>query len=183
MKRKEIYTLVASLLLIAVFVWWRSTVDVVSSVVETVKQEVTQATKSSSSGNKPSTSVAPKVDANQPVPVKVTSQNLAGTIFRLTTFRGQAVPADTKFILSFTDSSLSFKVCNTLNTNYFIDGTMLKGENVTSTLMACTYPSNIMAIESDAASLLSTGATIYRTGNTLILSSSKNGAVLVFEGF
>jgi len=188
MQSKEIYTSIGVLILLAVFIWWGSSRNMVVEVSEEVNQEVTTNTgtqtkkPSSSTGNIP-TSVNPTVVPEKPVPTAVSSKNLAGSTFRLATYNGTAVSSASKFTLTFTDNNLSLKLCNTLSTNYYIDGAILKANNVLSTAMYCSTPENIMKIEADVSMMFNSGqTTIYRSGSTLILSHN-SGIVLAFEGF
>lgn len=193
MKSKEIYTVIAVVVLVGVLGWWAASRDSVESVdaenqVATTTGQNTSAkpttsSKPASTTPKPQTSVNPTVTPAQPKPVMVTSKDLVGSTFRLTTFKGVSVPADSKYTLVFTDNSFSLKLCNTFNSNYYIDGNTMKATNVMSTKMYCTSPANIMDMETDASVMLNSGeAMIYRSGSTLILSHS-SGVVMSFEGF
>jgi heat shock protein HslJ len=198
MKSNEIYTLVGILVLIAAFVWWGFRGEETQEVIgEETKQEETtntnptpkpstssaQTPKPSSPATQSQSSVNPTVVPEKPVPVTPTSKSLAGSTFRLTTYKGSPVPADSKFTLTFTENNFSLKLCNTLSSRYYIDGNFLKADNVVSTLMYCSSPSNIMQIESDASFMLNSGVTtIYKSGSTLIFSHPQ-GIVLSFEGF
>lgn len=187
MKSKEIYTLVGLLAVIGAVAWWGSASRGTEQAAEEPKQAEAapaQAKKPSASvPNTPSTSVNPSVPAAKPTPTMVTAQSLNGSVFRLATYNGEPVPADTKFTLTFTNTDFAWKLCNTLSSSYYIDQTNFKANNVVTTQMYCTSPAGIMNMESDASLLLNSGGTtIYRSGSTLILSNPK-GIVFAFEGF
>ncbi len=191
MKSKEMYVLGGLLVLVIAFVWWGSTREVEDVVVveDTTKEETNTTPKpavqkpSSSVTQKPSTSVNTTVTPEKPVPVVPTSQILNGSTLTLTTFNGSPVSTGAKYTLAFTENNFTLKLCNTLNSSYYIDGNVLKAGNVVSTKMYCGSPAGLMKMESDVQLMLNSGnTTIYRSGTTLILSHAQ-GTVLVFEGF
>lgn len=116
------------------------------------------------------------------VPVVPTLASLNGSIFKLTSYNGTPVVAGSKYTLSFEGGSLNAKFCNSMGGTFVLDGSLIKATNLSSTMMYCSTPSNLMEIESAFGTMLNFGAMIYQSGNTLILSSSK-GAVMVFAGF
>jgi heat shock protein HslJ len=190
MKSKEIYALVGVLILLAVFVGWRATTETAMESTEDDKQEeargsaTTQNSRPSSSVTKSQASVNPTVITEKPTPTVPTAQSLAGSSFRLTTYNGTALPSDSKYTLTFTETTFNLKLCNNMSSTYYITNNMLKASNVISTLMYCSSPTNIMKIESDASLMLNSGnTTIYRSGSTLILSQAAQGIVMAFEGF
>ncbi|OHA88899.1 MAG: hypothetical protein A3C70_02030 [Candidatus Zambryskibacteria bacterium RIFCSPHIGHO2_02_FULL_43_14] len=120
--------------------------------------------------------------APEPVPSIPSASNLNGSIFRMTSYNGNAIPLDSRYILSFEEGALSAKFCNSMSGNFVLDGNLLKVSNLASTMMYCATPSNLMEIESAFVSMLNFGAIIYQSGNQIILSYSK-GTVMVFTGF
>jgi heat shock protein HslJ len=189
MKSKEIYALVGVLVLLVIFVGWRATTDTAMESEGDTKQEetrgsvTTQNSRPSSSVTKPQTSVNPTVVTEKPTPTVPTAQSLAGSSFRLATYNGTALPSDSKYTLTFTETSFTLKLCNNMSSTYYITSNMLKANNVMSTLMYCGSPANLMKMESDASLMLNSGVTtIYRSGSTLILSHPQ-GIVMAFEGF
>ncbi|OHA91998.1 MAG: hypothetical protein A3J09_00680 [Candidatus Zambryskibacteria bacterium RIFCSPLOWO2_02_FULL_51_21] len=175
MTSKQIYALVGAVALIATVVWWGSSRNTAKDVPEDNNQEETN--------TPPTTSVNPTFVPEKPVPTVPTAKSLAGSTFRLVTYNGTPVPSNSKFTLTFTEGSLTLKLCNTLSSNYYIDNNLIKADNIERTAMSCNTPSNIMKIESDISFMLDSGlATIYRSGSTLILSH-KSGIVMAFEGF
>ena len=192
MKSKETYVLVGALVLILILVGWGLTSDkaedtdndATKEAVSTTTTTTTKSNKTNSIISKPKISVNPVVIQEKPIPVVPTAKNLAGLTFRLATYNGVALAPDTELTLSFTESSLTLKFCNTMGSNYYIVGNTIRTANVVaSTQMYCSSPQNIMKIESDASLMLNSSITmIYRSGSTLILSNAQ-GIVMAFEGF
>ncbi len=138
--------------------------------------------KSPSSPSKTSTSKPSQNITPDAVPSIPTEAELAGSVFRLTSYNGVNVPTDAKYSLSFRDGYLSVNFCNNISGRYILDGNSVKADNLLSTLMYCSSPENIMEIESAFVSMLNYGAIIYKSDNKIILSYSK-GTVMVFAEF
>jgi len=117
------------------------------------------------------------------VPTIPTAASLVGSTLRLASYNGVALPISTKYSLSFGDGTLNAKFCNSMSGSFVLDEGLLRANNLASTLMYCSTPSNLMEIETAFASMLDTGATIYRSGGTIIISSASKGTVMVFSGF
>ena len=119
-----------------------------------------------------------------PTPNTPSLFTLDGSTFRLVSYNGSALPSDSKYTISFDSKSLvmSAKFCNSMSGSFLLDRNFIKVNNLASTLMYCATPTNLMEIESSFASMLGTGATIYRNGNQLIISHATKG-VMVFSGF
>ena len=189
MESKQTYALVGVLVLIAAFVWWGSSKDMVGDVTTDINQQEAANTSPVTGAKKPAattkvpTSVNPTVVPEKPVPTVVTAKSLAGSTFKLTTYNGTPVSSETKFTLSFTENNFSFNLCNTLSSSYYVDNGTLKANNIVSTAMYCSSPSNVMRIESDMSLMLNSGAArIYKSGSTLIVSHG-SGITAAFEGF
>ena len=193
MKSKEIYALVGVAVLIVIFAWWGSGRDMAQegTQTDTNKEETATvspvapkpASKPNTSASKPASSVNPTVVSEKPTPVVPTAQSLNGSTFKLASYNGAAVPADSKYTLTFTNTDFSLKLCNIMSSSYYITNNVIKANNVVSTQMYCGSPANLMKMETDAALMLNSGvATIYKSGSTLILSHN-SGITMAFEGF
>ncbi len=194
MKSKEIAVLAGVLILIVVFAVWGShkgggdlaqNPTQEGTVTNTNPPAYSPTKKPGSTATSPTPgSVNPTVVPQKTTPTIPTTKSLAGSTFRLTTYNGSPLPADTKFTLSFTENSFTLKICNTFTSTYFLENDrVFKATNVNSTQTYCSYPSNVMKIDSDASIMLNgSNTTIYRSGSTLILSNP-SGTVLSFEGF
>lgn len=121
-----------------------------------------------------------RVKAVDPAPV-TPAVNLNGSTFRLISFNGIPTTADSKYLLSFHDGSISAKFCNGLGGNYTLMNSILKA-NTVGTLMYCESPTGLMTMESTFASMLGTGATLAQDGSTLTLTGSK-GEKFVYTVF
>src|SRR5689334_10214018 len=141
MKSKEIYALVGAIVLILIIVLWVPSTKQAGEVSEGTKQEETGAntrTQTRSTGSsltKLPTSVNPTVVPEKPVPTVPTAKSLAGSSFRLATYNGTSLPADSKFTLTFTETSFTLKLCNNMGSTYYITGNTLKANNIMSTAM------------------------------------------------
>lgn len=200
MKANYLYIATAVILIILVFIFWggeknreadkevdNQTVDV-STSTSVSTQNINRPTGTGSvqkpafSPSKTNTSKPVETSTQEPVPSIPSISNLNGSIFRMTSYNGTAIPADSKYTLSFENGSLSAKFCNSISGNFVLDGSLIKASNLMGTQMYCAIPSNLMEIESDFASMLNFGGTIYQSGNKIILSYSQ-GIVMVFTGF
>ncbi len=191
MKSKEIYVLVGVVVLIVIFALWGSTgvkmEDTQATDTNTQTpantQTVPKSTKPSTSSTKPASSVNPVATSPAPTPVVPTPESLNGSTFRLASYNGAAVPADSKYTLSFTATEFGLKLCNSMGSSYYITNNVIMANNIVSTQMYCSSPANLMRMESDATFMLNSGmTTIYKSGSTLILSHS-SGITFGFEGF
>jgi len=134
------------------------------------------------SSNTTNVSKPVETPAQEPVPSIPSLSDLNGSIFRLTSYNGNVIPSESRYILSFEEGSLSAKFCNNLSGNFVLDGSLIKASNLNSTKMYCASPANLMEIETEFASILNSGSTLQQSGNTIILSHLK-GVVMVFKGF
>lgn len=134
------------------------------------------------SPRKTTTSKSTETITPESVPSIPSASSLNGWIFKMTYYNGSAVPVDSRYTISFEKGILSAKFCNSMSGNFVLDGSLLKVSNLVGTAMGCSTPTNLMEIESAFGSMLNFGATLYQSGNKLILSSSK-GTVMVFIGF
>ncbi len=165
--------------------------EIITESTSTPANTVTKQTKDSDSTQK-TTAVQSNVNTTKSAPVQSpveksipsipTASDLNGSIFKMTSYKGNPVPLDSKYLLSFENGSLNAKFCNSMSGNFVLDGSLIKASNLLSTMMYCSMPSNLMEIESAFTSMLNFGAQIYQTGNTLLLSNS-TGTVIVFTEF
>ena len=126
----------------------------------------------------------PPVPTSQtPVPSIPSAASLEGIIFRMASYNGVALPADAKYTLTLEKGRLSAKFCNSMSGNFTLDGSLLRVNNLMSTQMYCSVPSNLMEIESAFTSMLNFGAIVYRSDDNIIISSSSKSTVMVFVGF
>ena len=178
MKTNHIYIIAAVVVFIILgFVFWngKKTQEVSDEVVDTSTGN-TNTSKPAGIPNSGSTG------SPQAVPSIPSVSSLNGSTFKMISYNGVALPTDSKYTLSFVEGILSARFCNNMSGNFVLDGSLIKVANFASTMMYCATPSNLMEIESAFVSMLNFGATIYQSGNTIILSSSK-GTVMVFTGF
>lgn len=190
MKTNHIYIIVAVVVIILGFVLWNidETKEVDDEIIGASTTTPTPSpsptprrTSTPSPSSKPGLNPSP-IPTQEPVPSIPSVSSLNGSIFKMISYNGSATPADSKYTLSFEDGSLSAKFCNSISGNFVLDGNLIKVSNLISTKMYCAIPSNLMEMESAFVSMLNFGATIYQSGNKLILSYSK-GTVMVFTGF
>ena len=131
-------------------------------------------------GQTPTSPVPTPAPSQTPTPSYVpTALSLANSIYKLTSYNGETLPTSVKYILSFENGVLNAKFCNNFGGDFVLDKSLLKVPNLVSTRMYCNLPTSLMEMENTLISMLSLGATIYRSGNTIILSRPQN-AVMVF---
>lgn len=118
----------------------------------------------------------------EPVPEIPTAEELDGSTFRMTSYNGKAVSEDSKYTINFEDWTLNAKFCNSLSSQFLLDGNSIKAQNLVGTKSFCAFPENLMEIEQSFISILNTGAQIYKTGDTIVLSHPA-GTVMTFTGF
>jgi|SRR3989344_1144862 len=197
MKTDQIYIIVVAIVVIILgFVLWnkdetREVDDQIIGASTSTPTDTQNTNRSSGTGGaqKPAPSLSNtntskpiETPTQEPVPSIPSVSDLYGSIFRMTSYNGNAIPTDSKYALSFENGSLSAKFCNSISGNFVLDGNLIKANNLISTKMYCATPSNLMEIESAFVSMLNFGATIYQSGNKIIMSHSK-GTVMVFTGF
>jgi len=188
-KTNHIYIAIAVVVVIILgFVFWGG--DEAQEVEDQIVDTSTSTPTSTQTTNRPTSSgstrrpTPPPIETpiQEPVPSIPSASSLDGSIFRMTSYNGVALPTDSKYTLSFEDGILSAKFCNSVSGNFVLDGNLLKANNLIGTMMYCATPTNLMEIESTFVSMLNFGAILYQTGNKIILSYSK-GTVMVFTGF
>ncbi len=145
------------------------------------KEDATNTPIQTNTGSNNTVSTKPKPESNVDLPKFITLASLKGSIYRLKSYNGADVPSDAKYTLSFDDSSLSAKFCNSMSGLFVLDGGKITASNLVSTKMFCTTPLGIMDIETQFGSILNFGANIYQSGNDIVISSKDN--VFVFTGF
>ena len=118
-----------------------------------------------------------KVVAKTP-PTQSAALSLNNTTFQLSSFNGTPLPLGQNYFVSFENGTVNAKFCNGMGGSYTLTGNKLTA-NLMGTLMYCSSPENIMAIESTFGSILGTGATILQEGTTMTLTGSK-GEKMVF---
>lgn len=107
--------------------------------------------------------------------------NLNGSTFRLTSFNGEEIPADQKYLLTLESGSIQAKFCNSMSGAYTIANDVITAK-LMSTKMFCHEPSNLMDIENTFGRILNDGASMSLQGSTLVLKGMK-GEELVFNVF
>ncbi len=118
--------------------------------------------------------------STQGIPDTSKAVTLEGTTFRLSSFKGTALPVGQDYFLKFDGGRLSVKFCNNVSGGYKVDEKGIIKGNLISTQMYCGEPENLMAIESTFGLIVGNGAAHAINGNILTLMGSK-GDVLVFE--
>ena len=133
----------------------------------------------SAGANMPAPSTSPETPNQSTTQYVPSASSLDGSIFQVALYNGFSIPPG--YRLSFDSGALTAKFCNNLSGNFVLDGTKIKANNLISTRMYCTSPDYLMEMESAFSSMLNFGATIYRSGNTIIISNANT--VMVFDEF
>lgn len=178
MNKKYIYIALAIVVIVIVALSFNKQTNVQDNLG---KEDATNSPTPTNTNNNNTVSTKPKPESNIDLPKFITIANLKGSIYRLKYYNGTAVPSDAKYTLSFDDSSLSAKFCNSMSGLFVLDGGKITASNLVSTKMFCTTPTGIMDIETQFGSSLNFGANIYQSGNDIVISSKNN--VFVFTGF
>lgn len=177
MNKKYIYIALAIVVIAVVALSFNKQTNVQDNIGEKVSTNSPTPTNT----NNNTVSTKPKPESNVDLPKFITVASLEGSIYRLKSYNGTAVPSDAKYTLSFDDSSLSAKFCNSMSGLFVLDGGKITASNLVSTKMFCTTPTGIMDMETQFGSSLNFGANIYQSGNDIVISSKNN--VFVFTGF
>lgn len=106
---------------------------------------------------------------------------LEGSTFRLVTYRGEAVPSDGKYLLSFDGKSLQANFCNRMFGAYSLKADRISAK-LAATKMYCTAP-QLMEMEQGFAQLLDQGAALERESHILRLVDERGVAVFVYQIF
>jgi heat shock protein HslJ len=119
-------------------------------------------------------------DNPSPQPVQQDpARALEGKSFRLVSFNGVVVSQDADYILSFENGRLGAKFCNSMGGQYTVSRSFITVPQMTSTLMHCSSPNNLMGLENLFSSLLNKGAAFSFVGPNLVLADDKN--TMTFE--
>ncbi|MEK7176844.1 MAG: META domain-containing protein [Patescibacteria group bacterium] len=196
MKTKEIYITVAIVVIIlGIVLWTKETGRVENETLNTSTSTPTNTQGGSGPSGaggmqKPTTSVgnqnvtkSSQAPTQESVPSIPSLSSLNGSTFRLVSYNGVPVSSYSKYTISFEETSLSAKFCNSLSGSFVLDRSLIRAGNLVGTKISCALPPNIMEIETAFVSMLNFGATIYQSGNKIILSYSPNNTVMVFTGF
>ncbi len=104
---------------------------------------------------------------------------ISGNTYRLASFNGTLVANDQNYTATFKDGKLSAKFCNTLGGDYSLKDGTIKAQ-LTSTMMYCSTPSNLMTIESTFGKVTSEGGTIKIDSTNTLTLTGKSGEIFVF---
>lgn len=97
--------------------------------------------------------------------------NLNGSTFRLVSLDEKDVEG--KYLLTFTDSSLSIQFCNQMSGAYTLSGDNIIG-SLMSTRMYCESPAEVMQLETLFGQALLEGAKFVQNGSDLYITSKQN---------
>ena len=121
------------------------------------------------------------VDKINGVTTVIDTPNIDSIEYRLSSFNGKEIPIDQDYILTVTPTNLSIKFCNNMSGNYTVnDSSMIQG-TVTSTLMFCDEPENIMTMESSFGTLINEGASLALDGESTTIYSKDNTVRFSFK--
>lgn len=177
MNKKYIYIALAAVLVIVIALLFTNSNKDQNNITE--ENTPNSATPSNDSTN--SVSVKPKPQNNVVLPKFITTSSLEGSVYRLKSYNGVAVPQDSKYSLSFEKETLSAKFCNNMSGFFILDGGKITASNLASTKMFCTSPEGVMEMETKFGSIVNLGANIYQNGNDIVISSKD--AAFIFTGF
>ncbi|MGH8034688.1 MAG: META domain-containing protein [Nevskiales bacterium] len=104
---------------------------------------------------------------------------LEGSTFRLVNYRGEAVPGDGKYLLSFDAKSLQANFCNRMFGAYRLQEGRISAQ-LAATKMYCVAP-QLMEMEQGFAQLLEQGAGLERESHSLRLLDQRGVAVFVYQ--
>lgn len=107
---------------------------------------------------------------------------LVGTTFRLSSYNGTEIPRGTNYTLTLEADRLSARFCNSMSGAYTLSNGILHAPQMVSTLMACTGPTDPMALEHAFGEMVAKGAALVLLGTTLTLASA-DGTSMTFVVF
>ncbi|MFA4999620.1 MAG: YbaY family lipoprotein [Parcubacteria group bacterium] len=108
----------------------------------------------------------------------VTSADLEGKTFRISSLNGVATDSDYDYTVEFRGNTIYANVCNSMFGGFtLINGTLRGG--LASTLMFCVEPAERMGVEDALKSLLRVGADVALSGDILTLSGDGQTLVLM----
>jgi heat shock protein HslJ len=99
---------------------------------------------------------------------------------QLVAYNGTNVPASEQYVVTLKDGKLSTKFCNTMSGVYTLTNKTVTA-TLTSTLMYCSDPQNVMTLESAFGRILGEGATITRDANGMIVITGKDNTSFTFR--
>lgn len=113
------------------------------------------------------------------VPPPAAPVALEGSTFRLVSYRGEAAPADGKYLLSFDAKSLQANFCNRMFGTYSLKADHVSAK-LASTKMYCTAP-QLMEMELGFANLMDQGAILERESHILRFVDRRGVPVFVYQ--
>ncbi len=116
-----------------------------------------------------------------PAPDNTAPPALDGATYRLVEFRGEKIPSDEKYLLSFDAQSLQARFCNRVAGEYQLAADRLTASLI-STKMYCPG-GHVMEMEQDFKRLLEQGARMERDSRLLRLRDASGTAVFRFQLF
>ncbi|HQK63596.1 MAG TPA: YbaY family lipoprotein [Candidatus Staskawiczbacteria bacterium] len=108
---------------------------------------------------------------------QISASDLSGKVFRAAYFNGSEVPSDANYTISFDSGTMVAQICNMLSGNFNVTGNVIAGTLIT-TEKFCTSPAGIMQVEDAFKTMMSAGASLDFSSDTLTLSG--NGQSIVF---
>lgn len=109
---------------------------------------------------------------------KVQPADLDGKTFRIVSLNGKEIYEGIAYKFNFKENTVYTKICNSMFGGFTLINDTIKS-NMTTTLMFCERPSNMMEIEDVVSDLFSKGANASLSQDTLTLSREEN--ILVLE--
>lgn len=108
---------------------------------------------------------------------QISTSDLSGKVFRAAYFNGAEIPSEATYTLSFDSGTMVAQICNMLSGNFNITGNVVAGTLITTEKL-CTSPAGIMQVEDAFKTMMSAGANLDFSNDTLTLSG--NGQSIVF---
>lgn len=128
----------------------------------------------------PTLPLSPTSETTQEATSEAGQSELSGTAWTLTQINGSAPVSGTEITLSFTDTDLSGKACNTYSGSYTASGGKFTVSNVVSTLVACTQPKGVMDQETAYQDALRQAIAYKVSGDTLTIGTDTDPNTLMF---
>ncbi len=106
--------------------------------------------------------------------------NLNGSTFRLVSYNGKTIPSTEKYLITFEDSRINAKFCNSMGGEYTLKDGAIKSVMI-GTQMYCGSPADVMVYESAFGSIMADGKLV-QSGSDLTLTGA-DGKEMVFSVF
>lgn len=106
---------------------------------------------------------------------------LDGKSFRLASYDAVTIPTAENYTVSFAAGRINARVCNTMSGSYVAASGLITTTQLISTMMACSGPRNITAVEQIFKATLSQIANYTFDGQTLKLSGTGHNLVLTLN--